>query len=101
MTIRLIPGPAANRGNAEPFEAHEQSRVRAAAHHARRVFPGVVGELAHRELTAYADFGFRWASDALIPRLAAEILTTPPPVTAEDRDHSGSFAAAPPRRRAR
>lgn len=63
-------------GNAERLEPHERSRCRAAAGHARRVIPGPVGELVHRELLAYAEFGYRFVADGLIPRLAAEILAT-------------------------
>jgi ribonuclease VapC len=33
-------------------------------------------ESVYRELVAYADFGYRFAADALIPRLAAEILAS-------------------------
>jgi hypothetical protein len=77
MTVRLIPAAAPLRGDAAPLCAHERSRVRAAAHHARRAHPGPIGELVHRELTAYADFGYRFSIDALIPRLVAEILATP------------------------
>ncbi len=57
--------------------AHEVSRLRAAAYHARRVYPGPLGELLHRELSAFAEFGHRFAGDALLPRLATEILRTP------------------------
>jgi hypothetical protein len=56
------------------LELHERSRIRAAARHARRVYPGEVGELIHRELIAYAEFGIRFPVDALIPRLATRIL---------------------------
>ena len=77
MTIRQFPAPAPVSGNAEQLPAHERSRVRAAAHHARRVYPGPLGELAHRELSAYAEFGYRFSVDTLIPRLVAEILATP------------------------
>jgi hypothetical protein len=77
MTVRPFPTPAPSGGDAPPLQAHELSRVRAAAHHARRLLPGPLGELVHRELTAYADFGYRFSSDALIPRLVAEILATP------------------------
>lgn len=66
-------------GPAAPIAAHERSRLRAAALHARRVLPGGLGELVQRELTSYADFGWRFSTDALIPRLAAEILATPSP----------------------
>jgi len=77
MTVRLFPTPApTGGGDAVPLCAHELSRVRAAAHHARRALPGSLGELVHRELTAYADFGYRFSSDALIPRLVGEILAT-------------------------
>ena len=62
------------RGDATPLPFHERSRIRAAALHARRLYPGRVGDLVHRELCAYADFGYRFSNDALIPRLAAEIL---------------------------
>jgi hypothetical protein len=79
MTVRLFPATAPIRGDAEQFQAHERSRVRAAAHHARRAYPGPLGELAHRELSAYAEFGYRFAADALVPRLATEILATPVP----------------------
>lgn len=77
MTIRLHPAPPPIRGDAEEIHAHDRSRLRAAAQHARRLYPGGLGELVHRELTAYADFGFRFVGDALIPRLATEILDTP------------------------
>lgn len=53
---------------------HEALGYRAAAEHARRVYPGPLGELVHREITAFVDFGHRLRSDALIPRLAATVL---------------------------
>jgi hypothetical protein len=56
------------------LEAHEKARLRAAARHARAVYPGEVGELVSRELTAYAEFGIRFSVDALIPRLATRVL---------------------------
>jgi hypothetical protein len=65
-----------------PLAAHERRRLQAAALHARRVLPGRVGELVQRELTSYAEFGWRFSADALIPRLAAEILATPSPRSA-------------------
>jgi hypothetical protein len=37
-----------------------------------------VGELAHRELLAYAESGYRFAGDPLVPRLADEILQAAP-----------------------
>ena len=76
MSVRLFPTPEPLCGDAEPFPSHERSRVRAAAHQARRAYPGPLGELVHRELSAYAEFGFRFTADALIPRLVTEILAT-------------------------
>jgi len=74
MIYATHPPSAPQPGDATPLPFHERSRMRAAALHARRLYPGGVGELVHRELCAYADFGYRFSNDALIPRLAAEIL---------------------------
>ena len=74
MTNTRLQASVPLRGNATALAHHERSRMRAAAMHARRLYPGALGELVHRELTAYADFGYRFAGDALIPRLAAEVL---------------------------
>jgi len=56
---------------------HEISRLRAAAAHARRAIPGPLGELAARELIAYAEFGYRGARDALVPQLVRQVLGLP------------------------
>jgi hypothetical protein len=61
-------------GGASPMAAHEISRAKAAAEHARRAVAGPLGELAARELTAYAEFGYRGTGDALVPQLARQIL---------------------------
>jgi hypothetical protein len=76
MTIRLFPAPPPIRGDAVALHFHESARLRAAALHARRTFPGPLGELVSRELTAYADFGYRLSNDGLIPRLATAVLAT-------------------------
>lgn len=60
------------------MEYHELGRIRAAAHQARRVHPGAVGELVARELSAHADFGRRFATDGLMSRLVTEILQAVP-----------------------
>ncbi|MBP2368578.1 hypothetical protein [Pseudonocardia parietis] len=78
MTIRLFPGPPGISGDAPRLALREQGHYRAAAGHARRVIPGPVGELVHRELRAYAEFGHRFGDDALIQRLAAEVLAIRP-----------------------
>jgi len=74
MTIRLFSASSPKiPGNAIGLEHQEQVRYRWAALHGRRMYPGALGELIYRELTAYADFGYRFKNDGLIPRLAAAI----------------------------
>ena len=69
------PSPAVRLpGDADRLPAHDLARVRAAARHARRVLPGPVGELVARELTANVEFGYRFRTDALIPRLVTQVL---------------------------
>jgi hypothetical protein len=53
-----------------PFERRQYLE---AAERALAVYPGPLGELVHRELRAFAEFGFRLTADRLIPRLAAEV----------------------------
>lgn len=74
MTIELFPAAGRIRGDAAQLQLHEASRCRAAAGHARRVYPGPLGELVFRELSAYAEFGYRFDTDGLIQRLAAAVL---------------------------
>ncbi|GAA4875527.1 hypothetical protein [Actinomycetospora straminea] len=76
MTIKLFPAPPRIHGDAEALPPHERSRFRAAAWHARRIYPGPLGELVSRELSAYAEFGYRLSNDGLIPRLATAVLAT-------------------------
>jgi hypothetical protein len=64
-------------GTAIPLAAHERSGILAAASHARRAVPGPLGELAARELSAYADLGYRGSPDALVPQLARQVLALP------------------------
>jgi hypothetical protein len=74
MTIRLFAASSPKiQGDAAGMEPHEKARYRAAAVLGRRIYPGPLGELVHRELTAYAEFGYRFSDDGLIPRLAAAI----------------------------
>ena len=69
------PEPADVRGNATGLSCHERSRYRAAALHARRVFPGALGELLARELRACADFGY--GEQGPLARVATQVLTMP------------------------
>jgi hypothetical protein len=71
--------PPTIEGNAARLKLCDKSRFRGAALRARQLYPGNLGELAHRELTAYVEFGYRFAAESLVPRLAAEILAAPAP----------------------
>lgn len=82
MTSYRYPDPVPIHRDVEKLHLHEAARLRAAAVHALRVYPGPLGELVARELTAYAEFGYRFATDALIPRLATAILAIRKPAAA-------------------
>lgn len=54
----------------------ERHRLDAAAGRALRVYPGPVGELIHREIRAFLDFGFRFEGGGLAGRLAEQMLAS-------------------------
>jgi hypothetical protein len=56
---------------------HESSRYRAAADYARRIYPGLLGELISRELNGAIELGYLDRRDTLVPRLVDEILHRP------------------------
>lgn len=57
------------------MDLHEQSRVSAAGHRAKRMFPGPIGELLHREIDAWAHWGYRIDQSGLLPRVVDHIMT--------------------------
>ena len=75
--MSVVPTSVVPTSPAPRMAAHEISRLRAAAAHARRAVPGPLGELAARELIAYAEFGYRGARDALVPQLVRQVLGLP------------------------
>ena len=77
MTIQLFPGAPPITGDAPLLGFPQRARCREAAHRARNAYPGPLGELVARELTSYAEFGYRFG-DGLIPRLVAAVLAEPP-----------------------
>lgn len=76
MTIHIPPSPPGIRGNAERLPVHEVMRLRAAAQHAKRIYPGALGELVSRELAASAELGLTLGMDSVITRLARDVLAT-------------------------
>lgn len=65
--------PAA-RNPADRLAWHEQSRILAAAHAAKRRYPGAVGEVLHRELVDWSDFGHRLGGHGLVMRLVDDLM---------------------------
>ena len=60
----------------------QQRRIRNAAHRAKKVYPGPVGELLGQELNAYAEFSFLWCDGRTSTRMNAlvdEVLGLPVP----------------------
>lgn len=82
-TSRPVPPPVQPDpipGTAERMPPHEVTRVREAAHAAKRLYPGAVGELIQREVLAWATHGAYRADlpgTALMPRVVHELMTTP------------------------
>lgn len=71
----------------------------AAAERSLRRYPGPVGELLYRELSAYARFGHRFATaDALIQHLVAHLLAPDdvPPALPEPGGGAGDFRRPTP-----
>ncbi len=56
---------------------HVMARFRAAACHARDVYPGAVGELLAHEIMSWHDLGLRLGPDALMHRVVADVLEQP------------------------
>lgn len=76
MTIRIPPAPPRITGNADRSYQHEVNRLRAAAWHARRVYPGALGEVVSRELRASADLGLTLGIESVMSLLARQVLAT-------------------------
>lgn len=76
LGVPVTPTSSASDGR---LALQDQARLRGAARHARLALPGTIGEVIARELIAYADFGRRFRRDAMIDRLAQEVLALRPP----------------------
>lgn len=60
-----------------PMDYHEKMRLRAAAYHATRAYPGPVGELICRELLHWEEFGYRFGGDSSVAELVNHVLAQP------------------------
>jgi hypothetical protein len=58
----------------------ERIRIRNAAHRAKRLYPGPVGELLFRELLMWEEFGYRFGGTALAEQLCDHVLRMPMPL---------------------
>jgi hypothetical protein len=59
------------------MELHARSRYRAAAHHAKRAYPGAVGELLSREILSWEEFGYRLGGEGLMTKVVSDVLNQP------------------------
>jgi hypothetical protein len=66
-----------------PLTPAEATRLRYAAARALRTHPGPIGELLHRELLAWQDFGHRFGAGRLTSAVADQILAAPLPPDAQ------------------
>ncbi|MGH8932755.1 MAG: hypothetical protein ACRDZO_19570, partial [Egibacteraceae bacterium] len=64
-----------HRTEPQPPTGDDRDRLEAAARSAPHVYHGPTGELIQRELRAAVDFGYRTGRDALLPRLADQVLS--------------------------
>ena len=92
MTMNLFPAAPKIRADAAELQPHERSRYRAAAGHARRVYPGPLGELAYRELIAYAEFGYRF-SDGGSPAICGSRQAAPSAALRRNESIVSSYGA--------
>lgn len=76
IPLPTIPSPAAQDAP-DRLAPHEKMQVRAAAHRAKQLYPGPVGEFVARELLAWEDFGYRFTGPSTA--LLRHVLTAPMP----------------------
>jgi hypothetical protein len=51
----------------------DRQRIHRAAYYATRLYPGPMGKLVDRELSAYAEFGYRLGHDATVVLLVEQL----------------------------
>lgn len=59
------------------MDFHVKSRFRAAAHHAKRAYPGAIGELLSREILSWEQVGYRLGGWALMSQVVDQVLEQP------------------------
>lgn len=60
------------------LEPHERGRLRAAAYRATQVYPGPVGQLISRELSAVDEWGYRFVRGSLLAELVDHVMKAAP-----------------------
>lgn len=68
------PPPPPNSKASGPMDHHEKMHIRAAAFHAKKVYPGPVGDLISRELLSWEDFGYRFGPASGVMVLVEHVL---------------------------
>lgn len=79
VTVTPIHVPPDQQNRPPRMELLEKSRMRAAAHRAKTIYPGPVGELISRELLSFEEFGYVLSNGGLVVRLVEHVMTAPRP----------------------
>jgi len=74
----VVSGSRQNPRGREETRAPREHAIPDGGRTCRRIYPGPLGELVFRELSAYVEFGYRFGHDGLILRLADAVLATDP-----------------------
>jgi len=75
----LHQGCVAPTAPAPKIEHVDRAKLMTTALRARRAFPGPIGDCIARELSGFADFGFRFGGASSIAKLVAAVLAAPLP----------------------
>ena len=59
------------------MDCHVKARFRVAAHHARRAYPGPIGELLAREILSWEQWGHRLGGEGLMTQVVDQVLSKP------------------------
>lgn len=91
--VVYLTGPAPD-ASPVPMTFPEKTNLRNAAHWAKQVYPGPVGDLISQELLSWEDLGYRFGGDSSVARLVDHVLKQPRPQAAGDQERAAGEAAA-------
>jgi hypothetical protein len=75
--VPAVSGPTTATLPAAKADHVDRAKLTNAAWRARKAYPGPVGEVVSRELTEWAEFGWRLGGDSRIAKLVAAVMAIP------------------------